>query len=454
MTQVTGSPAQRFQPYSAYKPSGIDWLGPIPATWDMARLKHRCRFFGGGTPAKDNAGYWSGDIPWVSPKDMKADVVEDSEEHISEEGLRNSATRLVGSGAVLVVVRSGILRRAIPVAINLRPVALNQDMKAVIPDSGLLADYLAFVIRGNQEALLAEWRKAGATVESLEQDLLANQLVPIPPVPEQQAIAAFLHRETAKIDALVEKKERLIELLDEKRAATITRAITQGLDSRSPMKDSGVAEIGQIPAHWEAKRLKHLTPDDRPIMYGIVLPGPNVDDGVPIVKGGDVAPGRLRLDLLNRTTPEIESGYRRSRLKAGDVVYAIRGSIGMAEIVPPEVAGANLTQDAARVAPAHGVSSQWLLFALKSRSVFAQLDSGAVGATIRGINIRDLKRAVIPVPPGGEQVAMASQLLRDSAAFDSLVGKVREAGQRLREYRTALISAAVTGKIDIREIAS
>ena len=136
------------------------------------------------------------------------------------------------------------------------------------------------------------------------------------------------------------KKERLIELLQEKRAALITRAVTKGLDPNVPMKDSGVEWLGEIPAHWRMKRLWHLTPDERPIMYGIVLPGPNVEDGVPIVKGGDVAADRLRLDLLNRTTKEIEVGYIRSRLRGGDLVYALRGSIGEVAWVPDELAGA------------------------------------------------------------------------------------------------------------------
>lgn len=151
---------------------------------------------------------------------------------------------------------------------------------------------------------------------------------PAPSLEEQRAIAAFLDRETGKIDALVANKEQLIALLQEGRTALITWAVTKGLDPNAPMKDSGVKWLGKIPAHWQVKRLWHLTPSDRRIMYGIVLPGPNVDDGVPIVKGGDVSSDRLRLDRLNRTTREIEAGYVRSRLRGGDLVYAIRGSIG------------------------------------------------------------------------------------------------------------------------------
>jgi type I restriction enzyme S subunit len=217
------------------------------------------------------------------------------------------------------------------------------------------------------------------------------------------------------------------------------------------MRHSGVEGLGEIPAHWDVKRLFYLTQPARPIMYGIVLPGPDVPEGVPIVKGGDVAPNRLRLDRLNRTTREIESGYARSRLKEGDIVYAIRGSIGMAELVPGEIEGANLTQDAARVAPKFHLDRKWLLYALKSRPVFAQLDARATGATIRGINICDLKRAYIPVPSSREQVRIAQFLESSASWINGLIAKVRQAIDKLHEFRTALISAAVTGKIDLRE---
>jgi type I restriction enzyme S subunit len=290
----------------------------------------------------------------------------------------------------------------------------------------------------------------GSTYEAVSADDVSNLGMPLPQETEQHAIAAFLDRETAKIDALVAKKERLIELLQEKRIALITRAVTKGLDPNVPMKDSGIEWLGEIPAHWEVKRLWHLTPAGRRIMYGIVLPGPNVEDGVPIVKGGDVSADRLRLDRLNRTTFEIESGFVRSRLRGGDLVYAIRGSIGEVAVVPDELEGANLTQDAARVAYAPTTHGRWLLYVLKSVAIFAQLESGALGATIRGVNIRDLKRASLPVPGRAEQEVIARFLDDQTAKIDALKTKIRDAIDQLKELRTALISAAVTGKIDVR----
>jgi restriction endonuclease S subunit len=140
------------------KDTGVEWIGEIPAHWDVKRLKFCCTFYGGGTPSKANLEYWGGDIPWVSPKDMKSEIIVDTEDHITEEAIASSTTRLIQPRAVLVVVRSGILRHSIPVAINAEPVALNQDMKALVPRQCLLAEYLKFLMLGHQQALLVSTR--------------------------------------------------------------------------------------------------------------------------------------------------------------------------------------------------------------------------------------------------------------------------------------------------------
>ncbi len=214
------------------KHSGVEWLGEIPAHWEVKRLKFIATFFGGGTPSKDNLDYWSGDIPWVSPKDMKRDLIYDTEDHITKTAIVNSSTRLVQPEAVLIVVRSGILRHSIPVAINTRPVAINQDMKALVLEPFFKPKYLASLIRGHQNALLVEWRKEGATVESIENELLVNTPCPTPHLMEQQAITDFIDHETAKIDALISRIREGIEKLREYSTALISAAVTGKIDVR------------------------------------------------------------------------------------------------------------------------------------------------------------------------------------------------------------------------------
>jgi len=216
------------------------------------------------------------------------------------------------------------------------------------------------------------------------------------------------------------------------------------------MKDSGIEWLGEVPAHWNIAPLMHLTDPARPIMYGIVLPGPNVDVGIPIVKGGDVKDHRLKLELLNRTTPEIEAPFARARLKPLDIVYSIRGTIGDAEVVPIELQGANITQDVARISPARNIETKWLLHVMKSKPVFVQLEQRSLGAAVRGINIFELKRARIPVPPLSERAEIADFLDTETTKLDDLTTEAQHTIDLLKERRSALISAAVTGKIDVR----
>ena len=448
VTSIMGG--ERYRPYPAYKDSGTEWLGEIPAHWEVKKVT---RFFlvgSGTTPSTDNHQYYGGGIPWVTTSELRETIVTSTEKTITEKALRTySALKVYPKGSVAVAMYGATIGRIGVLGVS---AAVNQACCVFSEPSGMDAWFWFYWIQFRRSYLISLGYGGGQP--NLSQELLKSIQVPTPSLPEQRAIAAFLDRETAKIDALVAKKERLIKLLQEKRTALISDAVTKGLDPDVPLKDSGVEWLGEIPAHWEVLRLFRLTPSDRGIMYGIVLPGPNVPNGVPIVKGGDVRPERLRVDRLNRTDPDIEAGYVRSRLRAGDLVYAIRGSIGDVAIIPDELEGANLTQDAARVAYTAQTHGQWLLYTLKSSVTFAQLDAGALGATIRGVNIRDLKRVVIPQPPHDEQRAIAAFLDRETAQIDSLVAKVREVIDRLKELRTALISAAVTGKIDVREAAA
>jgi type I restriction enzyme S subunit len=323
------------------------------------------------------------------------------------------------------------------------------DMYPVKPTSQVDARYLYYSMLGegfSQYALLESDRVA---MPKINREALGECIFVYPERAHQVRIASFLDRKTTAIDDLIVRKMSLIKLLQEKRHALITQTVTKGLDPSVPMKDSGIDWIGMVPAHWRLKRLMHLTPYDRQIMYGIVLPGPNVETGIPIIKSGDCIPHKLRLERLHRTTPDIEAPFARARVAPGDIVYAIRGSIGMAAIVPDELRGANLTQDAARIAPRSKINSRWLLYAIQSHGTWSQLAAGVVGATVKGINIRDLKRPVLPAPPFSEQVSMAEHLDHSVGKMDRSRAAAEQGIDLLREYRQALITAAVTGNLDL-----
>ncbi len=337
-----------FPRYERYMDSGVAWLGEVPEHWEVKRLKQICQAYPSNVDKKSYAEepavllcnytdvYYNEQIT----RDLAFMPATASKEQAERFSLHTGDTLITKDSET-----ADDIAIAAYVPQSLPGVICGYHLAIVRPLDGTCGAFVKRLFDSHnlkaQFAVLAN----GLTRVGLSQYAIDNVGVLLPPLQEQQAIAAFLDRETAKIDALIAEQRRLIELLKEKRQATISHAVTKGLNPEVPMKDSGVEWLGNVPRHWMLKPLQHLTPTSRPIMYGIVLPGPNVEEGIPSVKGGDVRPHRLRLDLLNRTTYEIEASYSRSRLVAGDIVFSIRGSIGDAEIVPAEIEGANLTQD-------------------------------------------------------------------------------------------------------------
>ena len=231
---ITQAVTRGLDPTVKMKDSGVEWLGEVPEHWEVRTLKYITNFCGGGTPIRDNLLFWNGDIPWVSPKDMKVEAICETEENITQAGLLNSAARLVPPNQILLVVRSGILKHTIPIAINLIQVALNQDMRALFFNHNLcIGKFFLRWVQGFNNDLLQAWRKQGATVESIEQDYLSDTIIPLPSIAEQQGIVAYLDHETTRIDSLISKTQHSINLLKERRAALITAAVTGQIDVRN-----------------------------------------------------------------------------------------------------------------------------------------------------------------------------------------------------------------------------
>lgn len=420
--------------YQKYRSSGADWLGTVPHHWDVHRLKTRFALRTEKTARRDNC------IALENIEGWTGRFVATGSEFEGEGVAFNRGDVLFGK------LRPYLAK----VYLADGPGEAVGDFHVLHPRPMIDGRYAQYQMLNRSFIEAVDGSTFGSKMPRASWEALGGMPFVLPPSAEQTAIADFLDRETAKIDALIAEQEKLIALLYEKRQATVSQAVTRGLRPNRLMKDSGRKWLGQIPERWTVSPLMWLTDQSRPIMYGIVLPGPHVDEGVPIVKGGDVKKHKLRLELLNRTTFEIEATYARARLKPFDIVYSIRGSIGDAEVVSEELADANITQDVARVSPAPAIQTRWLLHVMKSKPIFAQLEQRSLGATIRGINIFELKRARVPVPPKAERDEIAVFLDIETTKLDALATEVERNIKLLDERRAALIAAAVTGQIDVR----
>ena len=421
----------RTKPYPAYRPSGVGWLGEIPAHWEVKRLKTIAEIrYGLGQPPRESPD----GMPLVRATNVYRGHITDEDMLFVDPADVPAGRRAFLSTGDIVVVRSGaytadsaIIPKKYEGAIaGYDMVVTVKEAKSEFIAAALLSPYIR-----DAQLIVTSARSAQPHLNAEE---LRDALVLLPPLPEQRAIADFLDRETTRIDALVDKKERLIELLHEKRTALITRAVTRGLESRRPMKDSGIEWLGEIPAHWEVKRLAWLTEcldgqrvplnaEERSDMNGeFPYWGANS-----IVDYVDRWLFHEDLVLLGEDGAPF---FDRNR----DVAFAVSGKIWV-------------NNHAHVLRPRPAVYPRFLASVLNcvDYRVF-------IGGTTRDkLTQGDMNSIPIQFPSIIEQRAIAEFLDQETAKLDALVAKVREAVDRLRELRTALISAAVTGRIDVRE---
>lgn len=221
-----------LNPAAPMKDSGVEWLGVVPAHWNVQPLKHVAAFRSGGTPDKGRLDYWDGDVPWASAKDLKVDDLYDTADHITADALEAGAASLVPAGSVLVVVRGMILARMFPVVTAMVPMAINQDLKAVTVRDHANAAFLAWLLRASASESLSRLDEAGHGTKALRMDAWGAMRVPVPPLGEQVQIAGHLKQTCAVVDAGLGDILRGIALLQERRTALISAAVTGQIDVR------------------------------------------------------------------------------------------------------------------------------------------------------------------------------------------------------------------------------
>lgn len=442
--------------YPAYRPSGMDWVGDIPEHWEIHRLKHVASVQFSSVDKHTLEG--EEPVRLCNYVDVYYnDFITADIEFMSASATQSEIARFqLCRGDVLVTKDSESWDDiAVPsyVAEKLEGVLCGYHLAHIRPHPRkLLGEYLfrAFRSRGIND----QFRVAanGITRFGLGKYWLDNGLFPVPSLDEQRAIAAFLDSETARIDALIEKKRRQIELLQEKRSALISHAVTKGLDPHTAMKDSGIDGVGGLPAHWALKRLKFLTPH---VSVGIVITPSKYyeESGVPCLRSLNVRPDELTENDLVFISPESNELLRKSKLHAGDVVVVRTGKPGTAAVVDDRFDGANCI-DLIIVRKSARFDSRFMCYVLNSDFALAQYIAGTSGAIQGHFNIETASNMLIPMPPLEEQVGIRERLDLEVGQLKRLGDKIEESITRLREHRTALISAAVTGKIDVRKEAN
>ena len=445
------------KPYPIYRPSGVEWLGEVPVHWKVRRLQVSVSHYVGGVWGSEPNGV--DDLPCVRVADFDRRRLR---VHMDSPTLRSITQndrykRVLSPGDLLLEKSGGGDLQPVGVVIlydhSVPAVCSNFIARLQLaPDNDpVFLTYLhstLYAIRLNSRAI-----KQTTGIQNLDVSAYLGELVCFPPFAEQRAIAAFLDRETAKIDALVSKKERLIELLQEKRTALISHTVTKGLNPSAPLKESGVEWLGEIPMHWEVLRLKHVT---EKIGSGKTPKGGAeryVDDGVMFLRSQNVHFGGLQLADVAHIDAITDNEMSGSRVREGDVLLNITGaSLGRSCVARLEGADANVNQHVCilRTVPRQN-DPDFLAYSIESMSLQDQIFNNENGVSRDALNFEQIGELVFSRPAIEDQKSIAAFLDRETVKIDNLIARVHEAIELLKELRTALISAAVTGKIDVRE---
>lgn len=436
--------------YPEYKDSGVEWLGEVPAHWSIRPLKSAYRIVGGSTPKSDVAEYWDGDISWVTPADLSrlgGFDIRDSLRKITADGLQSCGSTLVPAGSIVLSTRAPIGSLGLAVS----ELCTNQGCKSLVPQAGQHSKFLAYLLSIAGAALNV--RGKGTTFVELSADELGRFPVSLPSGSDQIEIAAFLDRETARIDALIAEQEKLLALLAEKRQATISHAVTRGLDPNVPMKDSGIAWLGEVPAHWIVTRCGRFIS----ILSGFAFPSTGFDHGgggTRLLRGVNVAVGSLRWDDTVYWERSSGDGLDDYELKVDDLVIGmdrplIAAGMRVAKVKEEDVP-CLLLQRVALIRTSIDLASDFLMHYLSTAMFVAHFAPETTGVSVPHISPDQIASFTIAVPPVSEQQEIVEYLRRELALLEELSEQGKRTIDLLKERRSALISAAVTGQIDVR----
>jgi type I restriction enzyme, S subunit len=442
-----------MKPYSEYKEIGLDFLDSLPAHWDIRKLK----FLSLVNFSNVDKHSFEEEIPvrLCNYVDVyKNDFIKPDMEFMNATASQSEIEKFVlRKGDVLITKDSESWEDiAIPALVteNMDDVLCGYHLAQIRPSS-ISGNFLFWVLCSSTLNDQYKVEAHGITRYGLGKDSIENSVIPIPSSSEQQAIADFLDCKTAQIDTLIEKKQRQIDLLQEQRTALINHAVTKGLNPDPPMKDSGVEWLGEIPSRWEVVRVKHLAESMISGPFGSSLTKDMyTSKGYRVYGQEQVIPADFSIgDYYISEEKYIE--MQRYAVSTGDVLISCVGTFGKIAVVPEGIEPGIINPRLIKITPNRkAILSEYLGEVLSSKVTFDQLEEVNRGGTMGLINLGLLSDILIPVPPVDEQLEIKSFVEQTKANISKSHQNIARMLELLQEYRTALISEAVTGKIDVR----
>ena len=437
----------KYQKYAEYQDSGVEWLGEIPRHWDSKPLKYLCTYNDEVLPettAKD------AEIQYIDIGSVSAvDGISKIETMIFKDA-PSRARRIVRDGDVIVSTVRTYLEAIAPINNPPENLIVSTGFAVIRPNQYLYKSFASYCLRAKGFIKEVVARSVGVSYPAINSSDLVNITIPSIEYAEQVKIANFLDHETAKIDSLIAKQEKLIELLKEKRQAVISHAVTKGLNPDVAMKDSGVEWLGKVPEHWVVAQLKFNMLDIQTGPFGSQLHAEDyIEDGIPLINPAHMINGVLVPDTQITVDQVTQERLSRHKLAVGDIIFARRGELGRCAIVRDENVGWLCGTGSLKAKLNDNLIPEYAYLLITSDGLVAELSLESKGSTMDNLNTETLGKVRTPVPPIEEQTAILNYVEQVSGKYKKLIENAESAIQLMQERRTALISSAVTGKIDV-----
>lgn len=437
-----------FQSYSEFKESNVEWVGEVPRHWSVKPLF--------GVTLTESIKNEDGEEKNVLSLSYGNIIRRDVEKNFGLLPESFNTYQLVNPGEL--ILRLTDLqndKRSLRVGHAKEKGIITSAYLKLTAKSNQLNDRYLYRLLHSYDTTKVFYGMGGGLRQSMKFEEMRRLPILVPSLEEQEIIANFLDHETAKIDTLIEKQQQLIKLLKEKRQAVISHAVTKGLPSPTgrnvPMRDSGVEWLGEVPDHWVVAQLKFNTLEMQTGPFGSQLHAEDyVIDGVPLINPAHMIAGELVPDSKVTVDAKTQERLSRHKLSEGEIIFARRGELGRCAIVTKKQEGWLCGTGSLKAKLNNRLLPEYAYLLITSDGVVSELSLESKGSTMDNLNTETLGRVRLPVPPISEQNEILKYVEDISGKYKSLICNADTAIDLMQERRTALISAAVTGKIDVR----
>lgn len=440
----------KYKKYPEYKDSGITGIDQIPKSWDVVTIKHIV-----STPITDGPHetpkFTDEGIPFISAEAVSSGKIDFNKKRgfISEETNNIYSKKYIPQKYDIYMIKSGATTGVTAIVETDRVFNIWSPLAVVRCKQGINPYFVLNYMRSYSflESVKLNW--SFGTQQNIGMGVIENLYITKPSTNETEKIANFLDYETSKIDSLIEKQERLIDLLKEKRQSVISHAVTKGLNPDAPMKDSSVEWLGEIPEHWYGSKLKYLT---NQIIDGAHFTPTYVDEGIPFLRVTDIHNKVIdRENTKYIPKNEHEELIKRCNPQKGDLLLSKNGTIGITKVIDWDWDFSIFVSLCLIKFKRERLSPYFFRYIFQSSVIDEQLFHSSKKTSISNLHLDKINELVFAIPPMEEQSILITYLDGVSDKYGGLINRAMKQIILLKERRTSLISAAVTGKIDVRD---